>query len=316
MLPEFQRNESNLGTLNANRWGAYETGLNTNYNNAMNGLGANEIALRGDLDNQVNTVMGGVDKLRSQVAGGYDRQRADVMGLMEGMGESQKRDIRQNYADAGARTQQALADSGMGNTTVGAQMGLANTAAMNKDLAAADEATRTAKSGMLANLTGNALASQQNLGQYGTSMQSDLLGNRASALASQADANWGRRADLGSNLIESRNAMGLEQAQMADAQSQSRQAFAQQYAGDYANQLNNNWGQWDSVLRNIQVPYSQNTGQAMTMEGLGGMTSTLNSAADRQAQMAAARQQASATKTAGVLGAVTSPFKVGVYKQY
>ena len=318
-LPEFQRNESNLDTLNANRWGAYDTGLNTNYNNAMNALGSNETALRGDLDNQVGTVMGGVDKLRNQVMGGYTQQRNDVMGLLDNLGNAAKQDVRDNWVAQGAKTQQALTDSGLGNTTIGAQMAMANTSGMNRDLGSLDENLRSQKAGMLERLTSQGLAAQMNMGQYGSDMQSNLLGNRLSMLANAADTNWGRRTDLGQNLVDARNAMGLEQAQVADAQSQARQAFARQYSQDYRDQLNNNYAQIDSLSRNIQPQPSQNTGLAMTMQGYGALSNTFDSIAARNQAEAAARQQASATKTAGALGfagAFVPSVGFGAYKKY
>jgi hypothetical protein len=301
-LPEYQANEANIAAQNAQRWSNYGSQLNQNYGQALSGLGSNETALRNDLTNAYGTTMGSVGNLQNQMKSGYGQQQKDVMGLLDNMGNAQRNDIRSNWAQQGAKTQQGLVDSGMGNTTIGAQMGLANTANMNKDLGTLEENLRTQKSGMLANLTGNALNSQQALGQYGTGMQSDLLNNQTNMLANQADTNWGRRSDLGQNYMSDRNSMALEQTQMADAQSQARQQYANQYAGDYTNWLNNNYQNYDQMLRNVQIPYSQNTGQAMTMEGLGGIGTSIQSSLDREAQKRAAAQQASATKTAGVLG--------------
>lgn len=309
-LPEFQANEANVANLNNQRWNDYASRLNQNYGQALGGLASNETALRGNLDKAYGTTMGSLKDVNAALQSGYANQQRDVMGLMEGMGDTQKRQARENWAAQGAKTQQNLTDSGMGNTTIGAQMGIANTAGMNKDLAAIDESTRTAKSGMLANLTGNALASRQAMGQYGTGLQADMLNNQTNMLANQADTNWGRRADLGQTFMSDQNAMGLEKAQMADAQSQARQQYASQYANDYTNWLNNNYQNYDQMLRNVQIPYSQNTGQAMAMEGLGGISSSLNSSLDRESQKRAAASHASATKTAGLTSALTAPFNL------
>ncbi len=181
------------------------------YNKQSEGISGGDIAQQDQMGALLRSILsGGQDQLNQ----GYTNLRSRVMGNLEGQGKQERKDITRQFGEANAMDQARLRGLGMGNSTVGASLGMGNQRAMADALGASNERTNRQFADADMVTTGNILNNQANamnqkmglLGQYG---DGTTRGNRQQATQSGAAYDrLGKMEDLarlGWNIKTNRN---------------------------------------------------------------------------------------------------------------
>jgi hypothetical protein len=186
---------SDLGGIQANAKNAF---LN---NSVADMLGLNNLdrSMQQSLGAYGTSMQGAANKYGQAIENAYSKPYANAMGYANQMGAQQQRDIRQNYANLNAQTAQNLAQSGLGNTSVGSSMRAGNTRLQQADLNSLAESLAGQKIGIESSL-GSQLAGAKAQGaqtQFGVNTDlasqnrqlSDWYSNAFNQMGSQA--RWG-----------------------------------------------------------------------------------------------------------------------------
>lgn len=176
-------------------------------------------------------ISGGYGDLTS----GYQQRYQRGMGLLEGMGVQEGKDIRQDYAKSAADQQQSLIDRGMGSASLGATMAAGNQREQTDALGRLNERLRAQQFAADTSLSGDVLASQER--GLTTGLQArDVNQARALAAANQTlgvqGQNAANMAQLSAEQINAMQNMGLQGLNM-------QQQFGAQLAGQQAQNLQN-----------------------------------------------------------------------------
>lgn len=115
--------------------------------------------------NLLGDVTGAWDAAGSKADAEYRRRQQEAMGMLEGMGTQEKKDIAENWRAQGAASQQRLRASGLGNTTIGASLASGNLRNQQADLARTNERLQNQRLGLYTTLSGDTLAAAD---KYGT----------------------------------------------------------------------------------------------------------------------------------------------------
>ena len=92
---------------------------------------------------------------------GFAGREQDVMGLLRGMGATERMDINEAMANTAAGNQSALRSRGLGSSTIAGGQATADSRARTRELGALEERLRTQQAGTLAGLRGDTLGAQE-----------------------------------------------------------------------------------------------------------------------------------------------------------
>lgn len=298
----------------------------------MGGVGDLQSSLQGGYGQRIQDVLGSLGKDYKSALGDLTGLRSRAMGNLEGMGDQERRDIEQSYGQRDSDIRQQLASSGMGNTTIGATMGLGTEREKRADLGRLEERLRNQKIDLdtsltqaqsaarermgssyadaMAQLSGQGLSSQEAMGQFGAGMESQL---GTSALGAQRGLNESAMSllsglsDRGLSYLDKYGGESVDRAMTAamgthDQWSEnelSKYGLQEDFYNKLLQMQDQSTGNYLNTLANIQVPYPSGEAQA-------GFTEYLQNLSSESKALRAADKQASATKqaawTSGLLG--------------
>lgn len=316
-----------LGTGSQNVLGQAQTG----YGQQMMGQGGLLGSMTQGYGQREQDVMAGLGGMQSDVLGQLKNLYGRSMANLKGAGDQERRDIEQSYGQRNSDIQQSLASSGMGNTTVGATMGLGVEREKRADMGRLEERLRQERIGLDTQLTGAQAQARQQMGSEAANMMAGLRGQglgaqeslgtnmlgaqeRGSAnLQNVYQTNMANQLGLLGNLGERELAyasqlgqQGVDRARGADeanfAQWQTGQLGAQQLQEDFYNQLtglqDKLGGNFLNTMASINVPYPSGDAQTAFGQMIGDTNSQLQMMRQMEKDRTAAQQNA-------VLGGVT-----------
>jgi len=165
----------------------------------MGGYGDLESRQRAELGRLQGSIMGRMagdltasqrefQQLRNPLLAGYRGTEQDVMGLMRGMGATEREDVNRRYNALGSQQLADLQARGLGTTTLrqGVQQGVER--GRTRELGALEERLRTQQAGALQALRGATLGAQERLGALGLG-----IGQAGRAGLTQAAAGFGQQ---------------------------------------------------------------------------------------------------------------------------
>jgi hypothetical protein len=178
MLPQYQN---------------YASGVKQGAKNLQSSVGSGYDQLGGNVSSLISGSNRGVDTgyrdltgaLGGRMSGlqsGMDKSYADRtatgMGMLEGMGQQAKADIRNDYSNQSQSMKSDMASRGLGGTAVGAVMDRGIQKDQQNALGRVDESLRQQKLNTYSDLTADELASRSNLGLAGIELQRGLGSDR------------------------------------------------------------------------------------------------------------------------------------------
>lgn len=188
-------------------YGERETDLMSNYYAPVQGGYANALSQQG-------TAYG-------NLASGYDTRFTEGMGLLDDYGTQMNNDVTNRYSQALSRNTNDLAQRGLNNTTIGANLGNQSLQQANEEYRRVGEGITGAKTNLWSQLSGDALQSKERgitanteLGLQGLGYD-ERLGQYKQALSGEPLAVMERRTDTGPDegyLLQAYSQLGQGQA--------------------------------------------------------------------------------------------------------
>lgn len=113
--------------------------------------------LRQLLEQEQGGLRGAYDRGSAELLAGGRKRQADVLGLLEGLGEQEKRDIRRDFEGLRGQMQASLTNRGLAGTSMVPSLFTGIQRRQSEALGGAEERIRGQRAGALANLSGDVL---------------------------------------------------------------------------------------------------------------------------------------------------------------
>ena len=153
--------------------------------------------IQGTFDAMSSDVQGRYAGLEEALNQAYGDRTSTAMGMLEGMGDQAKADIRQDYRNLDAAQQQALVNRGLGNTILGASMKAGIERQAQDALGRLNEILRQQKLDTYGTFSGDELANRRDMGVGGIELATNLGKSKTELL---------------NNLLQNRVALGQDAA--------------------------------------------------------------------------------------------------------
>lgn len=182
------------------------------YTDLFNRTGDRNAALQDTYSGLSRAAATGGAQLGNQLRGGYDalgrgfgQRESDVMGLLSGMGATERADLTEYLNNQAAANQANLSARGLGSSTLTANQANADARTRSRELGALEERLRTQQAGTLAGLRGDTLLAQER----GMGAQTALGSTNLDRMANLGLAGAGAQ-ERGQNMLGSVQEAGIQ----------------------------------------------------------------------------------------------------------
>jgi len=209
LTAKYDTNKSELSDLYSN----YFTNTANDYSNATSDTTSR-------YDDIISQMQSEYAAEREKSNASYSDRTNQVMSLLEGMGDSEKADIKQAWKETQASNTQNMISSGLSGTTIMPTMNAGITRDTNSDLAALEESLRTQKSSTLSGLLGDQISADTSWANTGLNAVNSTRTTQQSALDTLLNNNIANNTLAYGNQITDTN--NLNQNSLNDWYTQSQ----------------------------------------------------------------------------------------------
>lgn len=208
--------------------------------------------------------------ITSDLTGGYRSRLGTAMGMLEGSGQQERRDINRQFEELGGAQEQRLAQQGLGGTTIGANLAQGRARQQSDALGGLEERLRQQRIGTYAGLSGEALGAERGLRENQLGRELGIMGQHAGARERTGAAALGAGERLGSFGLANQERLGMmpisEEARRNSGLIGMQDAVAQRFM-DRQGALTGNVTNWIGNRQDIPPSQANYLG---IMGGLGG----------------------------------------------
>jgi len=201
----------------------------------------------------------GYGAFSGDITGGYDERLTTGMGMMEGMGAQERKDLLKTYGELGASQQANLAARGMGGTTIGTNIAQGNVREQQDAMNRLTDYLARQKLDVYGQFSGEGLLAKERMGQLGLGAR-ERLGMGGLAMQQELGMQGINLADqMRMRTLGEEDRWDMAKWQFGQDMGAQQMSLMQGYGGLERGTQADITNQMLGVLSGVQVPYPQQT---------------------------------------------------------